>query len=82
MSFKSYLLLSSKLNLYYFIYYLNFKLLLYFTYKSTILRDYIKSYIFKHFSSYKSEVKVNKAISLVISFLSNLEVESISKSLK
>jgi hypothetical protein len=37
MSFKSYLLLSNKLNLYYFIYYLNFKLFLYSTYKSTIL---------------------------------------------
>jgi hypothetical protein len=81
-SFESYLLLSNKLNLYYFIYYLNFKLLLYSTYKSAILRDYIKGYIFKYLSSYKGEVKVSKAISLVISFLSSLKVESISKSLE
>jgi hypothetical protein len=81
-SFKSYLLLSNKLNLYYFIYYLNFKLLLYSTYKSAILRDYIKGYIFKHLSSYKGEVKVNKATSLVTSFLSSLKVEPISKSLE
>jgi hypothetical protein len=81
-SFKSYLLLSNKLNLYYFIYYLNFKLLLYFTYKSTILQDYIKGYIFKYLSSYKGEVKVSKTTSLVMSFLSSLKVEPISKSLE
>lgn len=81
-SFESYLLLSSELNLYHFIYYLDFKLLLCSTCKSAVLRDHIKGHVFKHLSSYKGEAKVSKATSLATSFLSSLEVEPISKSLE
>jgi hypothetical protein len=80
-SFKFYFLFFSKLNLSYYIYYINFKLIFYFNYKYIILYNYIKGYILKHFSNYKEKAKANKAISLIIIFL-RLEIKFISKSLE
>jgi hypothetical protein len=81
-SLKSYsLFFFSKLNLSYYIYYINFKLIFYSNYKYIISPNYIKGYILKHLSNYKKEVKANKAISLITTFLS-LEIEPISKSLE
>lgn len=78
--FKSFSSLIIKYNLDTFIYYFNFKLIIYSLYNSTLLSKNLKGHIFKHLTSYKGNIKANKATSLVTSF-NSLEIETLPNSL-
>ena len=68
-------------DLKYLVYYLDFKLILYFIYNLIINKEYLKRYIFKYFSlDIKYKERDTKA-SIFFSLLNSLELESLSNSL-